>query len=68
MSDVDELKQFAAPHAERLDVEPPGGRVRCWATGLSATERRPLLLVTGGIVNTRNAGRRSLSSTSRSVT
>jgi esterase FrsA len=35
---------------ERLDLAVPGGRVRCWASGLSATDRRPILLVMGGIV------------------
>lgn len=36
---------------ERLTVELPGGVVRCWAGGLSATAPRPLLLVMGGIVS-----------------
>ncbi|MGW6690257.1 alpha/beta hydrolase [Streptomyces sp. NPDC054961] len=36
---------------ERVDVELPGGRVGCWAAGLSSTEPRPLLLVSGGIVS-----------------
>lgn len=35
---------------ERLDLEIGGARVGCWAVGLSATERKPLLIVTGGIV------------------
>ena len=36
---------------ERLDLALPEGRVRCWATGLSTTERRPLVLMCGGIVS-----------------
>ncbi|QXJ23890.1 alpha/beta hydrolase [Actinomadura graeca] len=40
---------------ERLDVDlddgPGGARVRCWTTGLDARDRRPLLLVMGGIVS-----------------
>jgi pimeloyl-ACP methyl ester carboxylesterase len=39
-------------HIQRLDLD-LGGRVRCWTTGLSATDRRPLLLVMGGIVSTK---------------
>ncbi len=35
---------------EPLDVQVGDGRMRCWASGLSAGERRPLLLVMGGIV------------------
>lgn len=35
----------------RLDVELPGGRVRCWTSGLSQSEQRPVLLVTGGIIS-----------------
>lgn len=35
---------------ERLDLAVPGGRVRCWASGLSAAGRLPVLLVMGGIV------------------
>ncbi|WUH89348.1 alpha/beta hydrolase [Streptomyces sp. NBC_00433] len=40
---------------ERLDVDLPAGRVRCWTSGLPAAgsegRRLPLLLVTGGIVS-----------------
>jgi esterase FrsA len=39
---------------ERLDVDLPAGRVRCWATGLDqpgSARTRPLLLVLGGIVS-----------------
>lgn len=39
------------PDVERLDVALPGGRARCWASGLSAADRKPLLLVLGGIVS-----------------
>jgi FrsA-like alpha/beta hydrolase family protein len=35
---------------ERLDIAVPGGRIRCWASGLSAAGRLPVLLVMGGIV------------------
>jgi hypothetical protein len=35
---------------EPLDLDPPGGRVRCWASGLSTTAPKPLLIVMGGIV------------------
>ncbi|WP_328917008.1 MULTISPECIES: alpha/beta hydrolase [unclassified Streptomyces] len=48
------VADFGAAHAgqgfERLDLEIGGGRVGCWAVGLSATEPKPLLVVTGGIV------------------
>ncbi|MFF6888786.1 alpha/beta hydrolase [Streptomyces sp. NPDC012421] len=48
--------EFAAwaagfPALSRLDVELPGGRVRCWTTGLDAEVPRPLLVMTGGIVS-----------------
>jgi esterase FrsA len=36
---------------ERLEVDADGGRVSCWATGLSRTEPKPLLLIMGGIVS-----------------
>ncbi|OWV01455.1 alpha/beta hydrolase [Micromonospora wenchangensis] len=39
------------PGIERLELELPGGRVRAWAAGLSRTERRPVLIMTGGIVS-----------------
>jgi len=35
---------------ERVDVKLPTGRIGCWATGLSASEPLPLLLVMGGVV------------------
>ena len=41
----------AGTRIERLDLELDGGRVRCWASGLSATSPRPLMLVSGGIVS-----------------
>ncbi|MFI9051373.1 alpha/beta fold hydrolase [Streptomyces sp. NPDC053427] len=37
----------------RLELRLDGERVVCWATGLSETDRRPLLLVMGGIVSTK---------------
>jgi pimeloyl-ACP methyl ester carboxylesterase len=36
---------------ERLDLDLDGGRVGAWATGLSAREPRPLVLIMGGIVS-----------------
>ncbi|MFI6985320.1 alpha/beta hydrolase [Embleya sp. NPDC050154] len=42
------------PDLERIDLDLPGGRVGCWATGLTDGPdgvRKPLLLVTGGIVS-----------------
>ena len=38
---------------EALEVLGPGGRIRCWTYGLSARRPRPLLLVCGGIVSTK---------------
>jgi pimeloyl-ACP methyl ester carboxylesterase len=35
----------------RMDLDLPEGRVGCWAGGLSLMERRPLLLISGGIVS-----------------
>ncbi|MFI9274307.1 alpha/beta fold hydrolase [Kitasatospora sp. NPDC052896] len=35
----------------RLEVELKGGRVACWQSGLSGTDRRPLLLLMGGNVS-----------------
>jgi esterase FrsA len=39
------------PGIERVDVDLPGGRVRCWAGGLSATDRKPLVLFVGGTIS-----------------
>lgn len=36
---------------QRLDVDLKGGTVRCWTNGLSSTAKRPLLIMTGGIVS-----------------
>lgn len=36
---------------ERLDFDLPGGRASAWAIDLSATEPKPLLLISGGIVS-----------------
>ncbi|OAA19619.1 Alpha/beta hydrolase of unknown function (DUF1100) [Frankia sp. EI5c] len=41
------------PALRRLEVALPAGRVRCWTTGLDAAEPRPLLVMTGGIVSTK---------------
>lgn len=40
---------------EPLEVELKGGRVRCWTSGLSATEPKPLLVVMGGIVTVKES-------------
>ncbi|MGW8700270.1 alpha/beta hydrolase [Streptomyces eurythermus] len=47
---LEEWQRERAPELERLDVVLPGGRVRCWSTGLSTTRRLPLVLIMGGIV------------------
>lgn len=39
------------PDIERLDVEADGGRVRCWTSGLSASDRKPVVVICGGIVS-----------------
>ncbi|KUL23661.1 alpha/beta hydrolase [Streptomyces regalis] len=39
------------PAIERLDVDLPEGRIRCWTSGLDAATPRPLLVMTGGIVS-----------------
>jgi dienelactone hydrolase len=41
----------SVPGIERLDLDLPGGRVGAWAIGLSTSERRPVLVMTGGIVS-----------------
>ncbi|WP_406376587.1 esterase FrsA [Streptomyces sp. NBC_00647] len=41
------------PGLTRIDVDLPDGRVRCWAGGLSAERPKPLLLLMGGIVSTK---------------
>ncbi|HEX6526872.1 MAG TPA: alpha/beta hydrolase [Streptosporangiaceae bacterium] len=35
---------------QSLDADLKEGKVRCWASGLSETDRKPLLLIMGGIV------------------
>ncbi|MCL3998807.1 alpha/beta hydrolase [Streptomyces lavenduligriseus] len=47
---LEEWQRERAPELERLDIVLPGGRVRCWSTGLSTTRRLPLVLIMGGIV------------------
>ncbi|MCM3922997.1 esterase FrsA [Frankia sp. AiPs1] len=49
------FERFSAgfPALRRLDVTLPVGRVRCWTTGLDAPDARPLLVMTGGIVSTK---------------
>jgi esterase FrsA len=45
------LDRWSGPRGiERLDVELEQGRVRCWVSGLSASDPKPLLVVMGGIV------------------
>ncbi|PPK66164.1 alpha/beta hydrolase [Actinokineospora auranticolor] len=39
------------PGIEPLELRLPGGRVRAWTTGLDRDARKPLLVVTGGIVS-----------------
>ncbi|MER5757256.1 alpha/beta hydrolase [Streptomyces sp. NPDC002088] len=49
---VEACAAWAEDHGvTRLDVPVLGATVPCWASGLSATERRPLLLVMGGIIS-----------------
>ena len=43
------------PGIEPLDLDLPGGRVRAWAAGLSTAEPRPLLVLMGGIVSTKES-------------
>ncbi len=38
---------------ERLDLDLPGGRVACWASGLAAANRRPVLLIIDGILTSK---------------
>lgn len=50
----DTWRTSRATGVERLDLDVSGGRIGAWAAGLaapSAAERRPLLLVMGGIVS-----------------
>ena len=41
------------PGLRPLEIDLPGGRVRVWTAGLSATRPLPLLVVMGGIVSTK---------------
>lgn len=47
---VDAWRQ-GVPGIERLDFVLPGGKAGAWAIDLSATEPKPLLLISGGIVS-----------------
>jgi len=38
---------------DRLRLDTPRGELSCWATGLSGEQARPLLLIMGGIVSTK---------------
>lgn len=49
---VETFARWAAPNGiSRLELTVRGARVRCWARGLSARERRPVLVMCGGIVS-----------------
>jgi hypothetical protein len=49
---VEVCSAWAAEHGvTRLDLPVLGETVPCWASGMSATGRRPLLLVMGGIIS-----------------
>lgn len=61
----DRWRTTDAPAVEPLELDLPDGRVRCWATGLSATEPRPLLLVSGGIISVKEQWARVLLLTRR---
>ncbi|MEV7405690.1 alpha/beta hydrolase [Streptomyces sp. NPDC091267] len=41
------------PALARLDIPTPEGNVRAWSTGLDAPEPKPLLLLSGGIISTK---------------
>ncbi|MBL7497612.1 alpha/beta hydrolase [Frankia sp. CNm7] len=45
----------AGTDIQSLELDLPGGRVRAWGAGLSATERRPLVILMGGIVSTKES-------------
>lgn len=51
ISTFDRWRGQRQPGIQRLDVDLPRGRVRCWADGLSTAQRRPVLLIMGGIVS-----------------
>lgn len=49
------VRTFDRWRSDGTDIRPrhvdvPGGRVHCWTSGLSASDRRPLLIIMGGIV------------------
>jgi esterase FrsA len=57
---------WAAGHRiERLDLDQPEGPVRCWAGGLSGTAPRPLVLMCGGIVSTKEQWAPALAAVTR---
>ncbi len=50
----DDFADWAAGHdVRRVDVDLSEGRVGCWASGLSADDPKPLVLMCGGIVSTK---------------
>jgi pimeloyl-ACP methyl ester carboxylesterase len=53
------------PAIEAVPVDLPDGRMRCLASGLSATEPRPLLLLMGGIVSLKEQNAAALTNISR---
>ncbi|MEU3990389.1 alpha/beta hydrolase [Streptomyces platensis] len=63
---VQTFSAWAADHRiERLELDQPGGMVTCWAAGLSATEPRPLVLMCGGIVSTKEQWAPALAAVTR---
>jgi hypothetical protein len=63
---VEVCAAWAADHGvTRLDIPVLGETVPCWASGLSATERRPLLLVMGGIISVKEQWMTLLAQASR---
>jgi hypothetical protein len=50
---------------ERLEVPLTGGRVACWASGMSGAEPRPLVLMCGGIVSTKEQWAPALAAVAR---
>lgn len=63
---VETFTGWAARHGmERLEFDQPGGTVVCWASGLSATEPRPLVLMCGGIVSTKEQWAPALATVTR---
>ncbi|TCO60791.1 alpha/beta fold hydrolase [Actinocrispum wychmicini] len=47
---IDRWRQRSRSGIEPFEADLPGGRVRCWAAGLSSRDPKPLLVLMGGIV------------------